>query len=330
MAIKIILFIIFIVAIFGLVGWGVVALEDDQPMICKVISWVGVALFSALTFFIPGSIHQVKTGEVAVVRKFGVIKESKTPGIYYQNWITHKYEYYDTKVQQLEVETQAYSSDGQTLTLQLAIQYQIQSENVVQIATVYGDLSKLESRLTTISIERVKSVVSEKTAMNIIATRNVVSSDTTSRISEAITDEYYVNINSVVLTNIDFTDEFEKIVEDKVAAEQEAQKAINEAAKKRTDAEAAKEVAQLQADAELYKAQKESEALRVKAQAEADALKLEKKATSDAIQAYVDELGLTAEDAVKLYEYLIWVQKWDGDVPTVTDGAAGYIVVPQP
>ena len=276
------------------------------------------------------SVLRVKTGEVAVVRHYGVIEDSKGPGLYYQGWLGHTYEKYDTKVQQVTITTPAYSSDGQTLDIEVVIQYRVQQDKIIEIATQYGDLEKLESRIETVSIERLKSVISEKSAMGIIATRNVVSADVTTRIEDAIGADYYVDITNVVLTNIDFTDEFEKIVEDKVAAEQEAQKAINEAAKKETEAQAAKKVAELQADAELYKAQKEAEALLVKAQAEADALKLEKAATAEAIQQYVDELGLSAEDAVKLYEYLVWVQAWDGDVPTVTDGGAGYIVVPQP
>lgn len=290
---------------------------------------IALAVLVLVLAVVPASFHQVNTGEVAVVRHLGEIRESKTAGVYFDLWIVNKYETYDAKVQQVKITTPAYSKDGQTLTLEVVIQYQIQPENVTRIATVYGGLNMLESRIETISIERIKSVLSEKTAMETIATRNVVSADVTERVSDAISEDYYVNINSVVLTNIDFTDEFERIVEEKVAAEQEAEKAKNEALKKETEAEAAKKVAQLDADAELYRAQKEAEAILLKAEAEAEALKVEKKAMSEAIQEYVDGLGISAEEATKLYEYIIWVQKWDGAVPTVTDGTSGYIILPQ-
>ena len=328
MALKIILFIVLVFAILGTGIWICDSFANDRKVQGITAVVLSIALLLVL-IIVPGSIHQVKTGEVAVVRRFGVIEDSKAPGLYYQNWFARNYEYYDTKVQQVTITTPAYSSDGQTLDIEVVIQYRIRQDEVIKIATYYGDLEKLESRIETVSIERLKSVISEKSAMGIIATRNVVSADVTARIEEAIGADYYVDITNVVLTNIDFTDEFEKIVEDKVAAEQEAQKAVNEAAKKETEAQAAKKVAELQADAELYKSQKEAEALLVKAQAEADALKLEKKATSDAIQQYIDSLGLSAEEAVKLYEYIIWIQAWDGDVPTVTDSASGYIIVPQ-
>ena len=58
-------------------------------------------------------------------------------------------------------------------------------------------------------------------------------------VRNAIGPDYYVNVQDVILTNIDFTDEFEKSVEDKVVAEQDKQAAI-------TRAEAQLEVAKLE------------------------------------------------------------------------------------
>ena len=354
MAIKIILIIILAALLIGSAIWfGALIYSESKSKILKIVSFIIASLSLALLIILPWSIHEVKTGEVAVVRGYGVVKEYKTPGVYFQDWIKYKYEKYDTKVQQLEIETPAYSSDGQTLDLKVDIQYDIKVDKVTLIATEYGDLAKLESRIQTVSIERIKSVISQKSAMDIIGTRNEISANITKVIGEAIDKNYYINIRSVSLTNVDFTDEFEKIIEDKVAAEQEAQKAINEAAKKQTEAEAAKKVAELEADAALYnakkdelrddskivaqelknakvgeKAKKEAEAILLKAQAEADALKIEKQAVADSIDVLIQNLGLTTEEAVKLYEYLIWIGAWDGDVPTVVGNDKGYVVTP--
>ena len=329
MAIKIILAVIFILMLVGGGIWvGVLIYNEADSKISKIISITITVVGLLLLIIVPWNIHEVKTGEVAVVREYGVVKEYKTPGIYFQNWIKSKYEKYDTKVQQLEITTPAYSSDGQTLDLKVDIQYDIKVDKVTLIATEFGDLAKLESRIQTISIERIKSVISQKSAMDIIGTRNEISANVTKVVGEAIDKNYYINVRSVSLTNVDFTDEFEKIIEDKVAAEQEAQKAINEAAKRQTEAEAAKKVAELEADAALYKAKKEAEAILLKAQAEADALKIEKQAVADSINALIEDLGLTTEEAVKLYEYLIWIGAWDGDVPTVVGSDKGYVVTP--
>lgn len=316
-----------------------------------------VVLVASLLLFVvvPFSFHQVNTGEVAVVRHLGEIKETKDAGVYFNFWLTDEYEYYDAKVQQVQINTPAYSKDGQTLDLEVVIQYQIQPDKVKEIATVYGGLTRLESRIETISIERIKSVLSEKTAMETIETRNVVSKDVTNRVSEAISEDYYVNINSVVLTNIDFTNEFERIVEEKVAAEQEAQKAKNEAIKKETEAEAAKKVAQLEADAALYKAEKEAEAIKVEAEAiaEKEVLEAEAKAKSLALRSVevarmlgyqinenkdgeetIYEIVFDAthdgKDIKEYLEYITYIEAWDGKLPeTLVTNEDTSLILPQ-
>ena len=151
MAIKIILFIVLILFLIGAVIWAFIAFENESVAQGIIATVLGV-IFLVTVVLVPGSIHQVKTGEVAVVRHFGVIENSKGPGLYYQSWLGRSYEYYDTKVQQVKITTPAYSSDGQTLDIEVVIQYKVQQDKIVEIATQYGDLNKLESRIEVKSI----------------------------------------------------------------------------------------------------------------------------------------------------------------------------------
>ena len=59
-------------------------------------------------------------------------------------------------------------------------------------------------------------------------------------------------------------------------------------------------------------------------------MKLEQEAIGKAILAYVDTLGLTEQEAVELYEYLMWIAQWDGDVPMVDGSGNTNVVVPMP
>ena len=61
--------------------------------------------------------------------------------------------------------------------------------------------------------------------MEIIETRSSISPTVENTIKAAVNEEYCVDIVAVVLTNIDFSDAFEKTVEDKMIAEQEKLKA---------------------------------------------------------------------------------------------------------
>ncbi|MBO6285775.1 MAG: hypothetical protein J6O18_05655 [Bacilli bacterium] len=222
----------------------------------------GVAILGLA--FIPGSFHQVETGTVAVVRQLGKIEGVRNPGTYFDFYLTRSYEIYDTKVQQDRIVTSAYSKDGQTMELEVFLQYQVQTENIMKIATEYGNLNALQARIETVTVEKTKAVMSSAEAMTIVQNRSVFSNDVSESVREGISADYYVNVRDVVLTNIDFTNEFEKAVEDKAIAEQEKQASI-------TRAEAELEVAKLEAQRKIAEAEGNAEAQKIIAQAAAEA-----------------------------------------------------------
>ena len=79
-----------------------------------------LCIICVLAFIIvPFSIHKVDTGEIAVVKVLGKAQEIKSPGTYFDFWLTNKYVYYDAKVQNVDIETAAYSSDAQTMSKSL-------------------------------------------------------------------------------------------------------------------------------------------------------------------------------------------------------------------
>lgn len=266
-------------------------------------------VFSFLFMFIPFSIHQVNAGEVAVVKVWGDAKEVRTEGIHFDFWLSHKYDIYDCKVQQVTVETEAYSKDAQTMDIELVVQYQIQKENAMLIAKNYGGLEMLESRIATISIERMKSVLSSKDAMTIIETRGDVSNNITQVISSAITDDYYINVKNVVLTDISFSDAFEKTVEEKMIAEQEKLKAEYEKEKAIIEAEAQLEAAKKEAEAILYKAQQEALAEKERADAEAYAL-----------QVIQEVWNSMEEDVRQAILQKLAIEQWNGELPETLVG----------
>lgn len=290
MFISIILAILFVVGIV-FTGFISVSFFDDGATAKGIIAVVAVLILCISLLIIPFSIRTIDTGEVAVVKHFGAIKEVKGPGMHFDLWVTNKYMKYDTKVQDFEVFTAAYSSDAQPMEIAMTIQYKILSDKVVDIATQYGKLDILQNRIESVAIERVKAVLSSHKAMDIIAKRATISPDVEAAIKEVIGDEYYVNVTTVVLDNIDFSDAFEQAVEDKMIAEQ---------AKLKADYENDKKVANAKAEIDIAKAK--AEALMIAAEAEADANKIIDESITD-----------------KILEKNT-IEKWDGKLPTVTSG----------
>lgn len=277
--------------------------EDNKGGVALVIS-----IFCAIAFLlVPFSFHTVSTGEVAVVKHLGKITDVKEAGLHYSFWMTNKYVKYDTKVRTSEITTMAYSSDAQTMDIQMTVQYQIMNDKVIDIATQYGTLETLENRVHSIAIEKTKSVLSGYKAMDIIANRASISPAVEQAIMDAVGEEYYVNITTVVLTNIDFSDAFEIAVEEKMISEQTKLKADYDNQTKIAKAEAEAEAELRAATAKIDIAKAEAEALMIAAEAEAEA------------NAIIDA-SLTEKILDKMA-----TEAWNGELPVVV-GNGEYIL----
>jgi regulator of protease activity HflC (stomatin/prohibitin superfamily) len=280
MAIGIIVGIILAILAVALCFGAYVCYENDLNF-GRVTCLILAVLFAVSFVVVPFSFHTVNSGEVAVVRHLGKITGTREAGTNFDLWMTNTYQRYDIKVQNVDITTAAYSSDAQTMDVAMTLQYQIMPEKVVDIATQYGSLEVLQNRITSIVIEKTKATLSSHKAMNIIANRASISPEVEEAIKEAIDGEYFVNITAVVLTNIDFSDSFEKAVEDKMVAEQ---------AKLKADYDNETKIAKAEADAK---------ALKIAAEAEAEANNLLTKSLTDQVL------------ESKFYD------KWDGKLPQV-------------
>lgn len=285
MAVGIIVGIIMALGAIGAFAWAVYASEDIDNAVQGTLAVIlGIAMVIAF-FIVPFSFHTIDTGEIAVVKRLGKIVDIHEAGTYFDFWMTKKYVKYDSKVQEITIEEMAYSSDAQQMTLNVKFQYQIMPDHVNDIATQYGKLESLETRIQPIVVEKVKSLLSTHTAMNIIANRSSLSPSVEELVKDALGEEYFINVISVSLTNIDFSDQFESAVEEKMIAEQKQLKAEYENATK------------------LAKAEADAKAKLVAAEAEAKANELLEKSLTDKI----------------LQE--MYLDKWDGKLPKVmSDG----------
>ena len=309
MVIGIILGIVF-AALTGVGAFVAFSGFDDYNNVKGFIG-VAIAIVMAICFIIiPFSFHTVDTGEIAVVKHLGEAKEVKASGTHFDLWVTNKYMYYDTKVQNVDIVTAAYSSDAQTMDITMTLQYQIMPDNVLDIAKQYGTLEALQTRIQSVATEKTKAALSEHKAMDIIADRASMSPSVEALIRDAIGEDYYVKVITVVLTNIDFSDAFELAVEEKMIAEQTKLKAEYENQTKvaQAEANAAAKVKEAEAKVEIAKA--EAEAKKIAAEGEAKANELIQSSITDKI-------------LEKLY-----LDKWDGKLPNVVAGEDASIMIP--
>ena len=331
----------------GNIAWTMYKRRDKKiNPIGAVIVLVGILGI----ILIPSSFHTVEAGQIAVVKHLGEANKVRTAGTYFDFWVTEKYEYYDSKVQNMDISTQAYSKDAQTMTIAMNVQYKINEAKVIDIANEYGTIDLLANRIQSIATEKAKATLSSYSAMNIIETRSNISPLVEQTIKNAVDEAYCVEIVAVVLTNIDFSDAFEKTVEDKMIAEQEKLKAEYEKETAIVNAEKELEVAKLQAQAKLEKAKADAEAQIEVARAEAQAVKLKSVEVARALGFNITETEILDDEGVvesveyeidftgksdaeiqlitDYLKYIEYLSKWDGKLPTVMTGDSASIMIP--
>jgi len=287
---SIILFIACALALAGSVFYA--AVSKEKKKVANLLSVLSVVILSLNLIIVPLSVHTINAGEVAVVKRLGKPVTVRMPGTYFDFWMFKQYQKYDTKVQKVDIDTMTYSSDAQTMDVQLTLQYQLAAGKAMETTQKYGSLYALQERIVSVATEKVKAVLSAHKAMDIIADRAAMSPAVEKAIKEAIGEEYFVNVTTVVLTNIDFSDAFETAVEEKMIAEQKQLKAEYENKTKIIQAEA-------NAQAKL-----------ISAEAEAKANELLERSLTDKVlkKQYID--------------------KWNGTLPNTVAGDSSTIMIP--
>ena len=287
-----------------------------------IVSAFFAFLLAIAVLIVPLSMHVVQSGEVAVVKHLGKVKdEERMAGTYFDLWITNKYETYDATVQTADLTFSAYSADAQTMDVTMTLQYQIIPEKASDVATQYGTLSILQNRITSVSTEKAKSVLSKDKAMDIIANRAQMSPAVEESIIAAIGENYFVNVVAVVLTDLTFTDAFELAVEEKMIAEQAKLKAEYDNQTKVAQAQAEADAKLAAATAEIQIAQAQADAELKKAQAKIEIAKAEAEAKKVAAEAEAEANRIIAESLTSEILEKILADKWDGKLPQVVAGA---------
>ena len=86
------------------IGYGIYMCFVKKLKTLAIILGVIELLFVAAFAIVPFSLHEVETGQIAVVKQYGKIVDTKTEGLNFDLWITKKYEIYDLKTQEITLE----------------------------------------------------------------------------------------------------------------------------------------------------------------------------------------------------------------------------------
>ena len=252
-------------------------------------------------FLITSAFVIVESGHVGVVRTLGAVQPKPfAEGFHLKKPFIDKIEQIDIRLTKANAKAQAASKDLQTVSTQVTVQYSLVGEVAPLTFQKIGDREIVSATLIEPAIqESVKAITAQYTAEQLVTKRAEVKLQIQEAINNFIDitlkEKGVVNalrIANVAITDFDFSDEFNKAIELKVKAEQEALQAKNEKARRVTQAEAAAAEKELAADASAYE-------IEVASKARADAIEREAKAL---------------KNNPELIQLRI-AEKWDGKLP---------------
>ena len=240
-------------------------------------------IFILLFFVVTGVFVIVESGHVGVVRTLGAVQPNALPeGFHMKKPFMDKVEQIDIRLTAASAKAVSASKDLQTVQTQVTLQYSITGDLAPVIFQKIGKRNTVSLTLIEPAIqESVKAITAKYTAEQLVTKRAEVKVEIQEAINNFISitlDEKGISPNAlrianIAITDFDFSDEFNKAIELKVKAEQEALQALNEKIRRVTQAEAAAEEKKLAASAQAFEIEVASKARAAAIEREANALK---------------------------------------------------------
>jgi regulator of protease activity HflC (stomatin/prohibitin superfamily) len=209
------------------------------------------------------SVNIIEDGTVGVVRRFGEITETITPGGWNIRWSWwHSVDIYDVRTREANLDFNAYSIDAQNVRGQVSIQYRINPGSVQQIAREFGTLEELESMIHAMFGQQILNTIASRTATYLIESIYLINGE----IWESIRpnqDRFHISVTNVALEGLQFSDAFRLAVDQRIVAREHQEQTRIEVETERLRAELALEVARLEGEAVVVAAEADARAIQV-------------------------------------------------------------------
>jgi regulator of protease activity HflC (stomatin/prohibitin superfamily) len=245
---------------------------------------LGVLLFVAMVSLLC-SIGIIRAGQRGVLLDFGAVQDKILgEGLHFIVPIKNGVVKVDVRTLKLEVKASAFSKDLQAADAIIALNYHIDASQANKLWQEIG--RDYKERIIEPAIQEVvKATTAKFNAQMLIEDRAAVKKDMVELLSQRLSKKYII-VDDVSIVNFDFSDDYERAIEEKQVAQQSALKAENVLRQRETEAKQ-----------RIVLATAEAEAIRIQAQ------------------------SISAQGGIE-YVSLKAVEKWDGRLPVyITSGS---------
>src|ERR671915_753281 len=289
-------------------GGGLISRSSIRIVVPVIIGFI------ILVVVLAASVKIVEAGHRGVLLQFGAVDTSASlnEGIHFVVPFRDNVVPLEVRTQKIEENAASASGDLQDVSTQVALNYHVDPSTA---PTLFQQLGfDYASRVVSPAIqESVKQVTARYNAENLITNRETVKAEIETQIEQRLAP-YGIDVETISITEFQFSEQFRRAVESKVEAEQRALQATNDLRRIEIEAQQAEARAIGEREANIARAEGVRQAAVLQAQGEAEAIQI--------VEAQLRENP----------RYLEWLktQRWDGVLPLVTGGAGAtpFIEIP--
>jgi prohibitin 2 len=266
-----------------------------------VFTLVFLVVLGIITTILVAGFDIVPAGNVGVTDTFGVVGDKHLePGLHWTGLTTSAVNI-PIRIQRVDYESGSASKDLQSVASSVTVNFRLTPSVAPDI---YKTIGKNYQDIIVFPVvqEAVKGSTARYTAEELITKRAEVKEAITKIITDKLEGSGLI-VTEVAITDFEFSAEFNKAIELKQTAEQEALKAVNEKRRAITQSEAIAEKQMIEADANAY-------AVKVNADANAYAVKVNADAQAYSLKVVREELSKGKE----LVQYRA-IEQWNGELP---------------
>ncbi|MCD8262299.1 MAG: prohibitin family protein, partial [Bacteroides sp.] len=166
------------------------------------------------------SFYTIQTGERGVVLRLGRLADVVDEGLHFKVPFMDHVEVLSVRDQNLTIKTEVSSSDIQTIAVEVGLVYSLDPEKVGIVYQTYAKNIEQTLIRPTLS-EKINAIIAEYPIEAFVEKRAEISNRIRTTFATQV-EGNGVLVKTLLITNHDFSDEFNKAIEDKKIAEQGA------------------------------------------------------------------------------------------------------------
>lgn len=233
--------------------------QDIRMKRRQILKYIIIGVVGLVTFILllSSALYTVPAGYVGVVTRWGAVQRIVPPGLGVKIPLAEAVHRMSAQTQKDEIEASSASSNLQTVSAIIAVNYRLDSQYASAVFQSIG--TDYQDKVVASAIQNAfKSATAKYTAENLIKMREQVRIDAETELQKQL-EPYHIIVENFNIINFDFSPEYNASIEAKQVMEQNVQTAKLELEKSRIEAE--QRVVEAQAQADAQKALKDTGAL---------------------------------------------------------------------